>query len=77
MDSAKKKIKNCSNGRKIQIRSPVPEYWTIQKIKHFLKVSEHALRQARKLKKEGILVTPGRYSKEGLRKGTERRVVSR
>ena len=54
---------------------PAPEGWTIKKIVDFFKASEHTLRQASKLKKEEILATSGSYSKEGLRKENERRVV--
>ena len=44
-----------------------PEDWTIQKTVQFFNVSEHALKQARKLKKEkGILATPSNYYREGL-----------
>ena len=35
----------------------------------------NGLRQTRKLKKEGNLATPGSYSREGLRKETEKRVA--
>ena len=55
--------------------APVPEGWTIKKTVDFFKASEHTLRQARKLKKEGILATPGSYSREGLRKENERRFL--
>ena len=59
----------------MQMLVPVPEGWTIKKIVDFFKASEHTLRQARKLKKEGILATSGSCPKEGLRKENERRVV--
>ena len=36
-----------------------PEDWTIQKTVEFFNVSEHAVKQSRKFKKEkGILATP-------------------
>ena len=75
VDSVKKKIKNCSNGRKTTMLTLVPKRWTIKKIRHFYKVSKHALSQARKLKKERILATPGSYSRERLRKETEKLVL--
>ena len=46
-----------------------PKDWTIQKTMEFFNVSEHAVKQARKLKKEkGILATPSNYYREGLNK---------
>ena len=43
----------------------VPEDWTIQKIMEFFNVSEHAVKQARKVTEEkGILATPSNYYRE-------------
>ena len=53
-----------------------PEDWTIQKTVEFSNVSEHAVKQARKLKKEkGILATPSNYYREALDKETKKCVV--
>ena len=53
-----------------------PEDWTIQKTVQFYNVSEHAVKQARKLKKEkGILATPSNYYREGLDTETKSCVV--
>ena len=68
VDSIKQKLTDCSNERKIQMLTLVLEDWTIQK--SF--VSEHAVKQAGKLKKEkGILATPSSYYREGLDKETK------
>ena len=49
-----------------------PEDWAIQKTVCFFNVSEHAVKQARKLKKEkGILETLSNYYREGLDKETK------
>ena len=46
-----------------------PKDWTIQKTVAFFNVSEHAVKQFRKHKKEkGILATPFNYYREGLDK---------
>ena len=53
-----------------------PEDWTIQKALQFFNVSEYAVKQARKFKKEkGILATPSNYYREGLDKETKECVV--
>ena len=57
--SLNKKLTDCSNKRKIQMLALTPEDWAIQKTVEFFHVSEHAVKQARKLTKEkGILTTP-------------------
>ena len=52
VDSIKEKLTDCSNETKIQMLTLAPEDWTIQKAREFFDVSEHAVKQARKLKKE-------------------------
>ena len=49
-----------------------PEDWAIPKTVGFFNVSEHAVNQARNLKKEkGILETPFNYYRQGLDKETK------
>ena len=69
VDSTKVKLTDCSNERKIQILTLAPEDWIIH-------VSEHVVKQARKLKKEKwILATPSNYYREGLDKETKKCTV--
>ena len=76
MDSIKEKLTDCSNDRKIQMLILAPEDWTIQKTVQFYNVSEHAVKQARKLKKQKwILATPSNYYRKGLDKETKKCVV--
>ena len=76
VDSIKEKLTGCSRERKIQMFTLAPEDWTIQKVVEFFKVCEHAVKQARKLKKEkGILITPSNYYREGLDKEAKKCVV--
>ena len=71
-----KRDTHCSNERKIEILTLAPEDWTMQKTVKFFNVSEHAVKQARKLKKEkGILATPSSYYREGLDKEIKKCVV--
>ena len=76
VDLIKEKLTNCSNKRKIQMLTLAPEDWTIQKTVEFFNVSEHAVTQAGKLKKEkGILATPFNCYREGLDKVTKKCVA--
>ena len=69
VDSIKEKLTDCSNYRKMKMLTLASKDWTIQKTMEFFNVSEHAVKQARKLKKEkGILATPSNYYREGLNK---------
>ena len=57
----------------MQMLSLAPEDWTFQKTVEFFNVNEHAVKQARRLKKEkGILATPSNYYREGLDKETKK-----
>ena len=72
VDSLKEILTDSSNERKIQMLTLAPEDWAIQKTVDFFNVSEHAAKQARKLKKEKkILETPSNYYREGLNKETK------
>ena len=52
------------------------EDWTIQKTVEFFNVSEHAVKQARKLKKKkGIVATSSNYYREGLDKETKKNML--
>ena len=74
VNSLKEKIKNCSSERKTQMFTLVSEDWTSKKTQ--FNISEHAVRQARKLKKEKrILATLESYHREGLGKETKKAVV--
>ena len=60
----------------MQMLTHAPKDWTIQKTVEFFNVSEHAVMQARKLKKvKRILATPSYYYREGLDKETKKCVV--
>ena len=62
VDSIKEKLIHCSNERKIQMLTLALEDQIIQKTVEFFNVSEYAVKQPRKLKKEkGISVTPSNY----------------
>ena len=68
-----KRDTHCSNERKIEIPTLAPEDWTMQKTVEFFNVSEHAVKQARKLKKKkGIVATSSNYYREGLDKETKK-----
>ena len=76
VDSIKEKLTDCSNYRKMKMLTLAPKDWTIQKTMEFFNVSEHTVKQARKLKKEkGILATPSNYYSEGLNKKQKKCVV--
>ena len=75
-ESIKEKLIDCSNERKIQVVTLAPKDWPIQKTVEFFNVREHAVKLARKLKKEkGILAIPSNYCREGLDKETKKCVV--
>ena len=77
VNSIKEKLTDCSKEKKVQMLTLVPDDWTIQKTVDFFSVSQHVVKQARKLKKEkGILATPSGYFREGLGKETKDLVIS-
>ena len=61
VDSIKENLTDFSHERKKkQMLTLAPKYWTIQKPAVFYNVSEHVVKQARKLNKEkGILALEG------------------
>ena len=77
VDSVKEKLTDHSNKSKIQMLTLAQEDWTIQKTVDFFSVSEHAVKQAKKLEKEkGILTTPPNYYREGLDKETTKKCIA-
>ena len=52
VNSIKEKLTDCSKEKKVQMLTLVPDDWTIQKTVDFFSVSQHVVKQARKLKKE-------------------------
>ena len=52
VDSMKEKPTDCSSERKIQILTFAPEDWSVQQTVEFFNVTEHAVKQDRKLKQK-------------------------
>ena len=52
VQSIKEELRDCCNERKIQMLILAPEDWKSKKTVAFFNVSEQAIKQARKLKKE-------------------------
>ena len=76
VDSIKEKLTDCSNERKIKNTNAYSCSRRLDNTKNsakFFNVSEHAVKQVRKLKKEkGILATTCNYYREGLDKETKK-----
>ena len=56
--SIKEKLADYSNNRKIKMLTLAQDEWTIQKTVEFLNVKEHAVNQAKKLKKKKVFSNP-------------------